>query len=257
MCALASLKAINTVIVDDEPVAIERLQNELQAFPQINITGTASDGQSAIALIDSTCPDLVFLDIQMPEIGGFDVVNQITHRPLVVFVTAYDEYAVAAFEKNSLDYLLKPVASERLALTIQRTIDRRNEQTDVFSKIQELIKGEEKKAYITTIPVKSGHRIVLIQVSDICFFEAKDKYVYLHTHDDEKLLDNSLSYLEDRLPPEFIRIHRSYIINKHKIQEIQKYFKGGFIFILNNKDKTRIKSAASFSEAIKTRLLLL
>ncbi|WP_442587083.1 LytR/AlgR family response regulator transcription factor [Pedobacter sp. AW31-3R] len=257
MCALPFLRQINAVLVDDEPVAIARLRNELQAHPQINISGVALDGLSAVKLINTQCPDLVFLDIQMPEINGFGVLSRLTCQPLIVFVTAYDEYAVAAFENNSLDYLLKPVSSERLSMTVQRVLDRKIEKADVYAQLKELVKGTETREAISTIPVKSGHKIQLIPVSDICFFEAKDKYVYLHTADDEKLLDNPLSYLEERLPPEFIRIHRSYIINKHKIKEIQKYFKGGFVFILNDKHSTRLKSASSFNERIKHKLLLI
>ncbi|TDO20882.1 LytR/AlgR family response regulator transcription factor [Pedobacter duraquae] len=257
MCALLSHTKISTVLVDDEPVAVERLRNELQVFPQINVIGIASDGISAVKLINAERPDVVFLDIQMPEINGFGVMSRLIYQPLIVFVTAFDEYAVTAFEKNSLDYLLKPVASDRLAITMQRVLNRKNEQAEVFAKIKEIEQEKEAKAYITTIPVKTGPKIQLISVSDIYFFEAKDKYVFLHTYDDEKLLDNSLTYLESRLPPEFIRVHRSFILNKHKVKEIQKYFKGGFVFTLSDTSNSRIKSASSFNEDIKNKLLLI
>jgi DNA-binding LytR/AlgR family response regulator len=257
MCALPSLKPLSAIIVDDEPVAIERLRTALQAHPQVNVIGTATDGMAAVKLINTECPDLVFMDIQMPGLNGFGVVGQLTHEPLIIFVTAYDAYAVAAFEQNSLDYLLKPVAPERLAITVRRALDRKNEQSLSFAKLKEMVTSEEKKEYISTIPVKLGHKIQLIPVNEICYFEAKDKYVYLHTFEDESLIERSLSYLEERLPPDFIRVHRSYLINKHKIKEMQKYFKGGFVFILDDQACTRIKSATAFNKEIKEKLLLL
>jgi len=257
MCALFSHARISTVLVDDEPMAIERLRNELQVFPQVDVIGTASDGISAVKLINTERPDLIFLDIQMPEINGFGVISRLIYQPLIVFVTAFDEYAVTAFEKDSVDYLLKPVASDRLAVTMQRVLDRKNVKAEFFAKIKEIGQEKETNAYITTIPVKTGPKIQLIPVSDIYYFGAKDKYVFLHTYDDEKLLDHSLTHLESRLPPEFIRVHRSFIINKHKVKEIQKYFKGGFVFTLCDTSNSRIKSASSFTEDIKNKLLLI
>lgn len=125
MSNLLYQEEIKTLLVDDEEIAIHRLKKALSAYPQLKIVAEVKDGKSAIAFINSQRPDLVFLDIQMPEFNGFEVLNHLTYMPLIVFVTAYEEYAIKAFEKNSLDYLLKPVEADRLSITIKRILDTR------------------------------------------------------------------------------------------------------------------------------------
>ncbi|GLU51352.1 LytR/AlgR family response regulator transcription factor [Dyadobacter frigoris] len=256
MSGLLSQKEIRTLLVDDEDIAVYRLKKTLEAYPQIKIIGEAKDGKTAVRLINDQRPDLVFLDIQMPEINGFEVLNYLDYLPLIVFVTAYEEYAIKAFEKNSLDYLLKPVEDERLAITIKRVLESDTGGDDILQKIKMLITENKPKDIITTIPVKTGNKITLIHVSDICFFEAKDKYVYIHTHEGEKLVDYPLGYLQERLPEQFLRVHRGFIINKLKIREIHKYFKGTYILVMNDPKSSKIKSAYSYSEEIRAKLLL-
>jgi len=243
-------------LVDDEEMAIGRLRTALQQYPELTIIGEAKDGRSAVAGINNQRPDLVFLDIQMPELNGFEVLDRLEYTPMIVFVTAYEEYAVKAFEKNSLDYLLKPVEYERLALTMERIGKNRTSETAMLQKIQQLIRDYKGEDSISTIPVKTGSKIQLVQVKDICFLAATDKYVSVHTRDEEKLIEYSLSWLQERLPAEFIRIHRSYIVNKLKIREIHKYFKGTFILVMDDAKSSKIKSAYSYYETIKTKLLL-
>ncbi|SHN10499.1 LytTR family DNA-binding domain-containing protein [Chitinophaga sp. CF418] len=247
---------ITTLLVDDEEMAIHRLKKSLSAYPHIKVIGAVGDGPAAVAFINDHRPDLVFLDIQIPAFNGFEVLNQLEYTPLIVFVTAYEEYAIKAFEKNSLDYLLKPVEDGRLALTIKRIGQRKGENGDILGKIRRLISEREVKDVISTIPVKRGDKIQLVHVGDIVFFEAKEKYVSVHTPDGEKLIEYSLSYLEDRLPPEFLRVHRGFIVNKLKIREIQKYFKGTYILVMNDTKGSKIKSAYSYHDIIKTKLLL-
>lgn len=256
MSGLLSRKEIRTLLVDDEDIAIYRLKKALESYPQIKIIGEAQDGKTAVSLINGQRPDLVFLDIQMPEMNGFEVLNYLEYAPLIVFVTAYEEYAIKAFEKNSLDYLLKPVENERLAITIGRVLQNRKGEDDVLQKIKMLFNENQPKDVITTIPVKSGNKITLVNVSDICFFEAKDKYVFIHTQEGEKLVDYPLGYLQERLPEQFLRVHRGYIINKLKIREIHKYFKGTYILVMNDLKGSKIKSAYSYSEEIRVKLLL-
>lgn len=164
---------INTLLVDDEEIALHRLRKALQPYPQINIIGEAKDGRSAVAFINSQRPDLVFLDIQMPGFNGFEVLSQLAYTPVIVFVTAYEEYAVKAFEKNSLDYLLKPVEDARLALTMQRISEFDKGEVNMLQKIKELLQ-ESPREKISTIPVKTGGKIQFIQVDEICFLEARD-----------------------------------------------------------------------------------
>ena len=255
MSSSYSPKLIRTVLVDDEDLALHRLRESLKGYPAIQVIGEAKSGREAISLINELQPDLVFLDIQMPEYSGLEVATQLTRIPMIVFVTAYEEYAVRAFEINSLDYLLKPVEPSRLAITMQRILQREAGALDILDKIKGMLEPEKKKT-ISTIPVNVGNKITLVYMQDVFYFEAKDKYVYIHTADAAHLVDYSLAYFEERLPPEFLRIHRGHIINKLKIRELHKYFKGTYIFVMNDARQTRLKSAASYAEIIRTHLLL-
>jgi two-component system LytT family response regulator len=249
-------KEIRVLLVDDEAMAIHRLKKALAAYPNITIIGEVMDGRTAVEFINVQRPDLVFLDIRMPGFGGMELLAHLEYMPLVVFVTAYEEYAVRAFEKNALDYLLKPVEDERLGLTIKRVIQSKAGEADILLKIQKLISDNKPEEVISTIPVKAGSKIQLIPVAEVFFFEAKDKYVLLHTKDEEKLVEYPLTYLQDRLPAEFVRVHRGYIVNKLKIREIHKYFKGTFILLMNDVKGSKIKSAYSYYDTIKVKLLL-
>ena len=256
MCSLPFQKEIRTLLADDEDIAIHRLKKALHQYPEIKIIAEAMNGETAIELINRLKPDLVFLDIQMPGFNGFEVLDRLEYMPVIVFVTAYEEYAIKAFEKNSLDYLLKPVEEERLALTIKRIAENKADESDILLKIRSLINNSQTVEKISTIPIKIGQKITLVYIKDICFFEAKDKYVSIYTNEEEKLVEYSLTYLQDRLPAEFIRVHRSFIINKLKIREIHKYFKGTYIIFMNDSRGSKIKSAYSYDETIKTKLLL-
>jgi len=255
MSTLSSLRDIKTLLVDDEEVAIRRLRQMLSRYPDISIIGEAADGPSAVAIINERRPELVFLDIQMPGLDGFGVLGGLDYTPMIVFLTAYEEYAVKAFEKESLDYLLKPVEAERLDLTIQRVARNRATDGSILEKIQRLIDGIRAADTITTIPVKAGNRIQLVSVADVYFFAAKDKYVMVHEREGQRLIEYPLSWLEHRLPPEFIRVHRGYIVNKVKIREIHRFLKGTFVIIMDDGASTAIKTAWSYSETVKARLL--
>jgi two-component system LytT family response regulator len=249
MSGLQFQEEIKTLLVDDEEIAIHRLKKSLSLYPRIKIIGEARDGRSAVEFINGQRPDLVFLDIQMPEFNGLEVLNLLEYTPMIVFVTAYDEYAIKAFEKDSLDYLLKPVEDERLAVTIKRILQ--NKRVDI------VIPQQAATETISTIPVKTGNKVQLVHIADVCFFEAKDKYVILHTNEAEKLIEYPLGYLQERLPAEFVRVHRSFIINKLKIREIHKYFKGTFVILMNDAKGSKIKSAYSYYDAIKEKILVI
>ena len=251
-----SQEEIKTLLVDDEEVAIHRLKKLLGDYPYVNIIGEARDGRSAVDLINSRRPDLVFLDIQMPGSNGFEVLDQLQYTPLIVFTTAFEEYAVKAFEKNSLDYLLKPVEDERLALTMKRIVQNKLGDQGLLLKIRQMIAYEKTEDRISTIPVKTGNKITLVHVADIIFLEAKEKYVTIHLKEGEKLIEYSLTWLEHRLPEEFLRVHRGFIVNKLKIREIHKYFKGTFLLMMDDVKSSKIKTAYSYSETIRTKLLL-
>ena len=243
------------IIIDDERLARNELKKLLQEFPEVEVIGEAANANEGIEKIESLNPDLVFLDIQMPGLDGFGVLGALDYTPMIVFLTAYEEYAVKAFEKESLDYLLKPVEAERLDLTIQRVARNRATDGSILEKIQRLVDGVRAADTITTIPVKAGNRIQLVSVADVYFFAAKDKYVMVHEREGQRLIEYPLSWLEHRLPPEFIRVHRGYIVNKVKIREIHRFLKGTFVIIMDDGASTAIKTAWSYSETVKARLL--
>jgi two-component system LytT family response regulator len=255
MSSWSSPRDIKTLLADDEEVAIRRLRQMLARYPDIDIIGEAMDGPSAVAIINERRPELVFLDIQMPGLDGFGVLGRLDYMPMIVFLTAYEEYAVKAFEKESLDYLLKPVEAERLDLTIQRVARNRATDGSMLEKIRRLVDGVRTADTISTIPVKASNRIQLVPVADVYFFSAKDKYVMVHERQGERLIEYPLSWLEQRLPPEFVRVHRGYIVNKLKIREIHKFLKGTFVIIMDDGPGSAIKTAWSYSETVKARLL--
>ena len=241
-----------TIVIDDEQLARQRIKRLLKVYDEIEIIAEAEDGEKGLELIHLHQPDLIFLDIEMPVLNGFEMLAKLTHQPKVVFTTAYDQYAIKAFEEGSVDYLLKPIEIERLDKTIKKL-----KQTNLAAapvQIEALIRQMNQKKAIKTLTVKLGDKILLVKLTDIVFVQAEDKYVFLHTVDGKKhLTDFTLSVLEEKLPEEFVRVHRSEIINTEYIKEIRKGFNGALIFVLNNADETRVTSSRSNSEALRER----
>jgi two-component system LytT family response regulator len=224
----------------------------LTQYDEIEIIGEAENGAEGLETIESLKPDLIFLDIEMPVLNGFEMLARLIHQPKVVFTTAYDQYAIKAFEEGSIDYLLKPIELERLDKTIKKL--KLTNLAPAQVPIEELIRQIQGKKSIKTLTVKLGDKILLIKLDDIVHIQAEDKYVFLHTVDGKKhLTDFTLSTLEEKLPEEFLRIHRSEIINTEYIKEIRKGFNGALIFVLNNFDETRVTSSRSNSEALRLR----
>jgi two-component system, LytTR family, response regulator len=240
---------IRTLIVDDEPLARERLRTLLEQEADIQILGECSDGRQAVLLITEQAPDLVFLDIQMPGLDGFGVLQAITDRPLpaVIFVTAYDQYALQAFEVHALDYLLKPFTARRFQKALQRARqDARPEpggddqQHPVERRLLNLLDdlGGERR-FTKRIVVKSSGRIHFVKVDEIDWVEAEGNYVRLHIGAHSHLLRETMKGMEAALDPEkFIRIHRSTIVNTERIRELQPLFHGEYAVMLY--DGTRL-----------------
>jgi two-component system LytT family response regulator len=241
-----------TIIIDDEQLARQRIKRLLAQYDEIEIIAEAENGAEGLEIIESLKPDLIFLDIEMPVLNGFEMLAKLKHQPKVVFTTAYDQYAIKAFEEGSIDYLLKPIEIERLDKTIKKL--KQTNFAPVQVPIEELIRQIQGKKSIKTLTVKLGDKILLIKLDDIVRIQAEDKYVFLHTVDGKKhLTDFTLSTLEEKLPEEFLRIHRSEIINTEYIKEIRKGFNGALIFVLNNVEETRVTSSRSNSEALRLR----
>ncbi len=232
---------IRVLIVDDEPIAREGLRTLLTPERDLEIIGESRNGREAIQVIREQKPDLVFLDVQMPKMNGFAVIEQIgvAQMPAVVFVTAYDKYALQAFEINALDYLLKPFDEERLQKTLQRV--RKHFQRENLDHLQERlaallqqISAKEKKRPERFV-VKSAGRIFFVNVDEIDWIEAAGNYVQLHVGPQSHLLRQTMDGMEAELDPEkFLRIRRSIIVNMACIKELQPLSKGEYLIILHN-----------------------
>jgi len=244
-------KIWNTLIIDDETLARQRLKRLLAVHENINIIGEAGNGQEALDQIELLKPDLVFLDIEMPVMNGFEVLSSLAKPPKVIFTTAYDQYAVKAFEEESIDYLLKPIETERLEKAVNKL--KKLQLNSNYTIPLELLMSQLKiKKDIKTLTVKIGDKILLVKLQDLAFIEAEDKYVFLHTVDGKKnLTDFTISALEDKLPDHFIKINRGKIINSDLIKEIRKGFNGTFYFIMNDINHTKLASSRSHGSILR------
>lgn len=244
-----------TLIVDDEPLAREGLRILLADDPDIAEIAEAKDGRQAVEAIRDTQPDLVFLDVQMPEMDGFSVVREIgaAQMPPVIFVTAHDEYAIQAFEINAIDYLLKPVTSRRFRDSLGRAKQRLEHQPADGASRQILSLLEtmaSPRRYITRLAVRSAGKTVFVDVADIDWIKAAENYVELHAGSKVHLLHVTLNTLEKSLDPElFMRVHRSLIVNVKRIKELQPAFHGEYVITLHN--GTQLQSGRVYHERVK------
>jgi len=237
---------IRTIIVDDEPLAREELRFLLKAFSEIRIVGEAAHGAEAVALIERSAPDLVFLDIQMPGMDGFQVVQELMDRgrpPTLIFVTAYDQYALKAFEVNALDYLLKPVDKDRLEKAICRAREQLEARMDVSGKLEQLLRSiEARPRTLSRLSVRRQGHLVPVDVKDIVYAHISDGVVYVVTEEadthhprEEMTSYRTLEALESDLDPQtFLRVHRSFIANLDLIAEIIPWFAGTYRLKMND-----------------------
>ncbi len=252
-------QTLNALIVEDEPLARQRLKKLLLPYAhQLAIVGEAINGEDGIEMIERLKPDFVFLDIQMPVINGFDMLLKLSYQPYIIFTTAYDEYAIKAFEQNSIDYLLKPIRPERLKITIDKISKieaSRNPQLLDQNSFKELIRHFDTPKTIRSITVHLGDKISIVNLNKIVFFQAEDKLTVLHTQSGKKhLITHSLSQLEKKLPDHFIRLNRSTIINENETFEIRKGFHGKLVFEMKASSKSKISTGSSYISTIKERL---
>ena len=243
-----------TIIVDDEPLARLRLQKLISEYPgKFEIVGEAENGEEAAEKIDLLKPDLLFLDIQMPGLNGFEVLKQLDYSPKVIFCTAFDEYALQAFDSYCIDYLVKPLTKERFAKTVEKLnqFSRNYNEINLQQLIQQFSAGT-KKTEATTLPVKVGERVIFVRLDEVSYFIADEKYVSVVTkHSKSYILYSSLKKLEDKLPSWFIRVHKSFLVNKNLIKEIHKHFNNRFVMILDDYDQSKITSGRSYYQGIK------
>jgi two-component system LytT family response regulator len=242
---------IRTLIVDDEPIARRNLRVLLEKDPQIEILDECRNGREAVKAINTLSPDLIFLDIQMPEMDGFDVLEHVgpEHIQAIIFVTAFDQYALKAFDVHALDYLLKPFDDERFAHALQRAkaqieaheINRLSKRLLALLEEREQKSLREQKGYLTRLMIKDAGRMTLLKVDDIDFIEADGNYAKLHAGRKAHLLREKMNDLEGRLDPaKFVRIHRSIIVNLERIKEMHPHFNGDYIVVLDNGRQLRM-----------------
>jgi len=244
---------LRTVIVEDEPHARERLKDLLAVMSDIEVVAEAGDGAQAVDVIDRLQPDLVLLDIEMPGFSGLEVLQRLRQRPLVIFVTAYDQYAVQAFEANAVDYLLKPFTGERLGQALERVRQRgRFIDADLLEELQRRLRPRE---YLHHFAVKFGEEILLVPEDEVFYFLAEDKYVFLHTAGRRFFYDATLKELENRLDPErFLRIHKGAIVAVGKVRKLKRSLMGDYQTVLGDDKATILRVGRSFLAAVKSRL---
>ncbi len=229
---------VRTLIVDDESLARDRLRQLLRQHPEIDITGECADGSAAVETIQRTSPDLVFLDVQMPELDGFGVLEAIGDKPmpLIIFVTAHDKFALKAFEVHAVDYLLKPFDRERFEAALRHALEQVQSRSAVpHSERQAALLAGLKSAAraVDRLAVKSGGHIVWVGLDEIDWIESADNYVELHVGSKSHLLRETLNALETRLPGDkFVRISRSAMVNPRRIKELHRMVYGGYEILL-------------------------
>lgn len=237
------------LIVDDERLSRQRVRRLLAFEPEWDLIGECANGAEAVRMLENEEPDLVFLDVQMPEMDGFEVVRTFEQKqPLIIFTSAYDEYALRAFEVQAFDYLLKPFDRRRFRESLQRARTRLEQERSSV-----LERPATKSA--DRVAVRNNGRVVFLRVSDIDWIEASDNYVCLHIGKDTHVLRETMSELERRLDPAlFIRVHRSAIVNLDRVKELQPWFRGDYRVVLN--DGTELTLTKTHREKLEAQLLL-
>lgn len=263
---------IKTLLVDDEPLAIRGLNIRLEKFPDIEIVGTCANGREAVKAIKEHKPDLVFLDIQMPGFDGFSVVRSLvgeTEIPLVVFVTAFDQYALEAFEAHALDYLLKPVEEERLKEAIDRVRDAMSQRLAIEqnSRLVELLENMDtppkealtallekpseirEERYDPQLRIKDRGHITIVNIEDVSYIDAAGDYMCIHVGEKTHILRETMKTMEKRLDPKiFQRVHRSTIVNLDKVKEVRPHSNGECFLTLDC--GTELKVSRSYKDVV-------
>lgn len=231
---------IKTLIVDDEELARSILREYLKSYPDMEVTGEFADGFSALKAIRELKPDLVFLDVQMPKLNGFEMLELLDDMPGIIFTTAYDQYALKAFEINAVDYLLKPFSEERFREAVEKVSGRLQSDSKAgFAGLKEHI--EKTAGIISRVVVRTKGEIRVIPAPEIIFIEAQDDYVMIYTNSGKFLKQKTLKHFEEHLSrDDFIRVHRSYIIRTDQMIRLEPYGKNSWIAVLKGSYKVQV-----------------
>lgn len=230
------MKSIKTIIVDDENLARELIKAYLKKFDQVEVIMECEDGFQGLKAIQEHEPDLIFLDVQMPKITGFEMLELLDNPPAVIFSTAFDEYAIKAFEMNATDYLLKPYSEERFGEAVGKAMQKIGQTSEVKEEAKNLTEARRTQdEQIDRIVVKTGNKIQILPIDSIFHFEAQDDYVAIHADEGKFLKLIRMKHLESGLPQgDFIRIHRSHMVNVKMIQKLELYEKDSYLLTLKN-----------------------
>ena len=248
---------LRAFLIDDEPLALRRLARLLESTARVEIVGRATDPAIGLVQMESQTVDVLFLDIHMPGLSGFDVVKRLPPGPMVVFTTAYDHYAVQAFEANAADYLLKPIEPERIERTLDRLERRRGTppRDELRAVLETLARSLPRRSFLERLAARIGERIHLLDVGDVTHVVARDRGVYAVSAGKEHLLDGTLAELERRLDPaRFVRIHRGALVNLAWVADVHAHFGGRLMIRLKDPARTELEVARDRVRALKERL---
>lgn len=238
------MKKFKTIIVDDESLARDIIRNFLAERNDIEIVAECANAQECIKVLHQTCIDVMFLDIQMPKINGFELLEFLTDVPEVIFCTAFDEYAVQAFEVNAVDYLMKPFHKERLFMALDKALLRLHAGKISEGKDKLLKDAKERNEIVDRLLIRKGAKIHHVPVSEIMYIEANDDYVNIYSTSDKFIHKETMTYLENHLNQEkFIRVHRKYIVNIDFMLSIEPYSKDSFMAKMKNGESVNVSQA--------------
>ncbi len=243
-------------IVEDETHARERLEQFINNIPDLELVGNSESGKQAAIEIDELKPEIVFLDIQLADITGIDVLHLISWQPMVIFTTAYNNYAIRAFDLQAVDYLLKPFSETRFKVAVEKAINRLNTDENKIVQLKELLNSwNPQENFLSRIPSKIGDKIYLINDDDIVYLTSEDKLVFAYLFESKYLINYTLQQLQSRLDPEkFFRIHRSTIVNLNYVRTIEPWFAGGYRMIVKDKSKTELMISRSAGKLLRQKL---
>jgi len=248
------MNKIRTLIIDDEALARDLLRHYLSKDERVELVGECSNGFEGVLAIQELNPDLVFLDIQMPKITGFEMLELVSNPPVIIFSTAYDQYAIRAFEANAIDYLLKPYPFERVVAALNKAVEKLKIKT-TSPEIEKLIEThDEDSGLLNRVVVKSGRKIQVIPVESIYYIESQDDFVMIYCGEGHFMKQKTMKFFEQHLDgKQFVRIHRSYLLNLMHISEIQQYEKESWIVLTRQGAKLKVSKAgyANLKEKLK------
>lgn len=248
------MKKLTAFIIEDEKPARDLIASYLKDEDRVEIIGQYENGFSGLKAIHEMHPDLIFLDVQMPKLTGFEMLELLEYRPEIIFTTAYDQYAIKAFEQNAVDYLLKPFSKERFMEAITKLFERIEKKDNGDDQLARIRKHfEESEETLHRVVIKKKGKIHVISTDKINYLEAQDDYVMIYTENERFLKQQTMKYFEKHLDNEmFIRVHRSYIVNVQSIDRIEPYEKTNFILILKNDSKVPV--SRSGMQVLKEKL---